>query len=55
MKKALIGFVAVGVAVGLLPVARRISHTMREHCEQMAARCKQMAARAGDRHDAVRP
>ena len=46
MKKAVIGLVAVGVAVGLRPVARRISHAMREHCEQMAARCKQMAARA---------
>lgn len=46
MKKVLIGFVAVGVAIGLRPVAGRISHTMRGHCEQMAAQCKQMAARA---------
>lgn len=38
MKKALIGVVAFGVAVAMRPVARRISHEMREHCEQMVAR-----------------
>lgn len=46
MKKAVIGLVAVGVAVGLRPWPGAISHAMREHCEQMAAQCKQMAARA---------
>ena len=54
MKKAIIGLVAVGVIVGLRPVATRMGREMREHCGQMAAQCKQMAAQCGGRGEAVR-
>ena len=37
MKNAIVAFVAVGAVIGLRPVARRIGHKMREHCEEMAA------------------
>lgn len=60
MKKAIVGFVAVGAVVALLPVARRTSRKIREHssqmaqhCKQMAAQCKQMAAQVGGRGEAV--
>ena len=44
MKKVIIGAAAVGALVGLGIVGRRIGHTMRKHCEQMAAQCKHMMA-----------
>ena len=45
MKKAIIGFTAVGALIGLRPVLkRRIVQKMQEHCQQMAAKCKQMMA-----------
>ena len=45
MKKALIGFTAVGALIALRPVLkRRIVQKMQEHCQQMAAKCKQMMA-----------
>jgi hypothetical protein len=44
MKKAIVGFVAVGAGIGLLLAARRMSQEMREHSKQMKAHCKQMAA-----------
>ena len=44
MKKAIVGFVAVGAVVALLPVVRRTSRKMREHSSQMAQHCKQMAS-----------
>jgi hypothetical protein len=51
MKRAIGALAAVGSAVGLLLVARRVSHQLSEHskqmkahCEQMAAHCKQMVA-----------
>jgi hypothetical protein len=60
MKKAIVGFVAVGAVAGMLPVARRTSRKMREHsgqmaahCKQMAAQCRQMAAQVGGRGEAV--
>ncbi len=53
MKKAIVGLSAVGAVVGLRPLARRMSHKMREHCRQMAARCKQMAEQFGGHGEAV--
>jgi len=53
MKKAIVGFVAVGAIVGLRPVARRMSQKMREHCAQMAAQCKQMTEQFGGGSEAV--
>jgi hypothetical protein len=45
MKKAIIGFTAVGALIALRPVLkRRIVQKMQEHCQQMAAKCKQMMA-----------
>ena len=51
MKKAVVGFAALGVIIGLRPVARRMEQKMREHCAQMAAQCKQMAAQVGGRSE----
>ena len=53
IKKAFIGFVAVGAVVGLRPVARRVGNEMREHCRQMAAQCKQTAAQLRGRGEAA--
>ncbi len=53
MKKAMVGFVALGAMIGLRQVARRMGHKMREHCGQMAAQCKQMAAQVEGRGEAV--
>ena len=53
MKKAILGFVAIGAVIGSRPVARRMGRKMREHCEQMAAQCKQMAGQFGTRGEAV--
>jgi len=53
MKKALVALVAVGVLIGVLPLARRMGHKMSEHCGQMAAQCKEMAAQFGVRGEAV--
>ena len=47
MKKAILGFVAIGAIYGSRAVARRFGRKMREHCEQMAAQCKQMAGQPG--------
>jgi len=44
MKKAFVALAAVGTAVVLLVLARRVGHEMREHSKQMKAHCKQMAA-----------
>ena len=44
VKKAIVGFVAVGVGVGLLVAARRVGQEMRGRADQMKAHCKQMAA-----------
>ncbi len=44
MKKAIVGFVAIGVGVGLLVAAKRVGQEMRDHAEQMKAHCKEMAA-----------
>ena len=45
MKKAIIGFTAVGALIALRPVLkRRIVQKMQEHCQQMAAKCRQMMA-----------
>ena len=44
MKKAIVGFAAVGAVVGLFVAARRMGQEMRRHAEQMKAHCKQMAA-----------
>jgi hypothetical protein len=49
MKKALVGFVAVGAGVGLLVAARRMSQEMRGHCKQMKAHCTQMATQSDER------
>jgi hypothetical protein len=49
MKKAIVGFVAVGAGIGLLVAARRMSQEMREHYKQMKAHCKQMAAQPEER------
>ena len=40
MKKAIVGFAAVGAVVGLLVAAKR----MKAHFGQMAAHCKEMMA-----------
>ena len=53
MKKAILGFVALGAIIGLRPVARRMGRKMREHCEQMAAQCKQMTGQFGTRGEVV--
>ena len=47
MRKAILGLVAIGAVIGLLPMLRRRAHEMRAHCEQMAAKCKQMMAQPG--------
>lgn len=52
-KKAIVVLVAVGVVAGLRPASRRIAHTARDHCEQMAEQCMQMAAQFGGRGEAV--
>jgi hypothetical protein len=44
MEKAFVALAAVGTAVVLLVLARRVGHEMREHSKQMKAHCKQMAA-----------
>ena len=53
MKKAVIGFVALGAVVGFRLVARRMGGKMREHCGQLATQCKQMSAQVGGRGEAV--
>ena len=37
MKKAVVGFVAVGAVLAVRPVARRMGEKAREHCKQMMA------------------
>jgi hypothetical protein len=37
MKKAIVGFAAVGAVIGLQRVIPRIGQKMRDHCEQMMA------------------
>jgi hypothetical protein len=37
MKKVLIGFAAIGAAIALRPLLKRIGRKMSEHCEQMMA------------------
>ena len=49
MKKAIVGFAAVGAVVGLFVAARRVSQEMGVHFEQMKAHCKQMAAHSEER------
>lgn len=44
MKKVIVGLVAVGAIIALRPVAGRVGHKMREHCEHMAGKCRQMMA-----------
>jgi hypothetical protein len=46
MKRAIIGFAAVGAIFGFRRLARHMDK-MREHCGQMAAQCKQMAEEFG--------
>lgn len=46
MRRAIVGFAAVGAILGFRRLARHM-HKMRERCEQMAAQCKQMAEQAG--------
>lgn len=63
MKKAIVGLAAVGAAIALRPVVRRIGQRMRAHCEQMAAQvgprgtmhecCEQMAAQFEGRGEAA--
>jgi hypothetical protein len=43
MKRAVCALAAVGSAVGLLLVAKRVSHQLSEHSKQMNAYCEQMA------------
>jgi len=47
MKKAIVGVAAVGAAVGLGQVIKRMGPRMREHCEQM------MAGQSGRRGEAA--
>ena len=47
MKRAIVGFAAVGAIMGLRPLARRVGRKMQKHCAQMAARCTEMAAQFG--------
>jgi hypothetical protein len=49
MKRAIVGFAAVGAILGF----RRLARQMREHCGQMAAQCKQMAEQFGDHGEPV--
>jgi predicted lysophospholipase L1 biosynthesis ABC-type transport system permease subunit len=44
MKKAIIGMLAIGAILALLPVARRTGQKMREHCEQMMGQFGDRAA-----------
>lgn len=37
MKKATIGFVAIGTVFAARPVLRRLGHKAREHCREMAS------------------
>ena len=53
MKKAIVGFAAVGAVVGLWPAVKRMSTKMRKHCIEMAAKCKQTAGAFGGRHERV--
>jgi len=53
MKRAILGFVAIGAILGSRPVARRMGRKMREHCAQMAVQCKQIAGQVGGRGEAV--
>jgi hypothetical protein len=63
MKTAIVGLVAVGAAIALRPVVRRLGQKMREHCERMAAQfgprgtmrehCEQMAAHFEGRGEAA--
>lgn len=39
MKKVLIGFAAIGAAIALRPLLKRIGRNMSEHCGQMMAGC----------------
>lgn len=53
MKKAIFGVAAVGAAVGLRPLAKRVSKRMRAHCGAMAAQCMQIAGQVAGRHEPV--
>ena len=58
MKKAIVGLLALGAAIALRPMVRRVGQKMREQCERMAAQfggemgqrmrehCEQMAAQS---------
>lgn len=50
MKKVIVGLVAVGAILALRSTAGRSSHSMREHCKQMAGRCKQLMAGLSAEH-----
>ena len=47
MRKVLVGFVAVGVILGLRPLLRRGGQKMSEHCAQMASKCRETTATQG--------
>jgi hypothetical protein len=47
MKKALIGFAAIGAVVALPPLFKHISRKMSEHCGQMMAAYAESAKKAG--------
>jgi len=53
MKKMIVGLVAIGAIVGLRSARRRIGHTMRDHCGEMAERCMEMATQFAGRGEAV--
>lgn len=61
MKKALLGLVAIGTVLALLPLATRTGEMFRAHvrqmalqCTQMARQCREMAAQLGARGQASR-
>lgn len=43
MKRAIIGFAAIGAVVAFQPVAPRIAETIRRTLGQIASQCRQMA------------
>ena len=48
MRRAIVGFAAVGSGLALLLAARRVSHALSEHSKQMKAHCEQMAAHCAE-------
>jgi hypothetical protein len=53
MKKAIVGFAAIGAVIGLRQVIPRVAQKMREHCEQMIAQFQGRDEAAG--HEAMGP